>query len=94
MTTPIPPESATVSVPALPRVAGGVQLSRVMPRYRPITTIETREMRSVSACDPSPQTQPHFCFICGKATPPWRASCFSHDQRQGRGLPRAIMLQQ
>ncbi len=73
---PLPPEPATVAVTALPRVTAGLRLRQVVPRYQR------------SAGTPAPS----FCFICGAAVPPWRASCFTHDERQGRGLPTPIHL--
>ena len=75
---PAPPDPATVAVPALPRVTGGLLLHRKMPRYQ-------REA-------PSATNHAPFCFICGAELPPWRASCFTHDGRHGRGLPAPIIL--
>ena len=74
--TPTPPEPATVAVATLPKVTGGLRLRPMVPRYQ----------RAAATTDAT------YCFICGAAVPPWRASCFHHDQRQGRGLPDAVKL--
>jgi hypothetical protein len=73
---PLLPESATVPVRTLPQVTGGLRLQQGVPRYQ----------RSAATSPPS------YCFICGAVLPPWRASCFMHDERQGRGLPSPMRL--
>lgn len=63
-----------------------------IPRYQPqneLPTLATPALPPPRRAAPPTTRRPaprQFCFLCGATVPPWRAVCFDHDRRQGRGL--------
>ncbi len=52
---------------------------------------------ATASCSATPTThrpEPmRFCYQCGAVIPPWRESCFVHEQYHGRGLPPPVHLE-